>query len=165
MQSTSLFLLLLPKMYGWVEYRGSKIAELHTHGPRYKSSGSLFPLLFVWVKILYIYNKPDAHTYYHGCTFSSVPLTHCTWTCLLLACYPHKFLWSHLQPATYTRLMITLPSSMPSTQFMQCFYLKHLHPVYFRFLFCSTKVQLLPLYRQMSKESSSQHPTIFYLYL
>ena len=39
------------------------------------------------------------------------------WTRLLLACHPHKFLWSLLQPVTNTMHVITLLSSMPPTQF------------------------------------------------
>ena len=64
---------------------------------------------------------------------SSLPPTRCTWIRLLLACHPHKFLLSHLPPATYTTHVITFPSSMPPTQFKWHFHWEHACHVYFRY--------------------------------
>ena len=45
-------------MYGWAEYGGSKIAQLHTQGQTYESSVKYFPLLTVRVEISLLYNIP-----------------------------------------------------------------------------------------------------------
>ena len=103
----------------------------------------------------WLYNIPDAHANSHDHIFSNLTLTHCMWTCFLLACHPRKFSWSYFQPAAYTMHRITFPFSMSSTQilmiiFSACclhnarnyvsfyintiyaaFPLKHLHLVYF----------------------------------
>ena len=43
-KNTNYFFYLLPKMYGWVGYGGSRVADLPTQGPKYESLENLFSL-------------------------------------------------------------------------------------------------------------------------
>ena len=98
--------------------RESKTAELANTGVH--SMNLLWNLSALGSKSLWLYNIAD--TYANSCGHISNQLnTHCMWTCLFLAFYPSKFLWSHLQPAAYTMHVIMLSSSMPPTQFTQHF--------------------------------------------
>ena len=140
--SASFFPLLLLKVYGWVEYGGSKTAELHTQWSRYKFSVNRFPLSKSsrWHNILKGHANPRDHT-----SSSSLPLTHYKWTHLLLACHPWNFSWSYLQPAANTMHVITLLSAENTKV------LSTLGTRYISGRFCSQ-------IRQMSKGFSSQYP-------
>ena len=125
--------LLEPKMYRWVEYRVSKMAELRTQGHRFKSSVKTTIFLLFESKSPRLCNISDALVNYH-CHISCLTLKRCTQTRPLLACLSSKFSWLPLQTATYTRRVILLPSSMPPTQFMRHFRREHLRFLDFRYV-------------------------------
>ena len=64
---------------------------------------------------------------------SSLPPTRFTWTCLILACHRHKFLWLHLQSTAYTFHMDMPDSCMPPSQILvvtppaYCLHVSHGH--------------------------------------
>ena len=88
----------------------------HTEVDRIDLLWSLSAFLLLGLKSLWLYNILDPHTNsWHHISSNLLLICH-TWT-HLLAYHPHKLSWSHLQPATYTMHMITLPSNMPPTQF------------------------------------------------
>ena len=132
-------------MNRWVEYRGSKTAELHTQGQRYKSSVNLLFFKFSWSYL----PQPAAYILH-----VDMPLTS--------TCHPQKFSWSHLEPVAYAMHVTMLPSSMPPAQFSTkntCI-LFTLGTRCISCYFYSTTVQFLSLHWQMLKGSSSQYPTL-----
>ena len=125
-----------------------------------------FPLCSAFqVEISRLYDIQDARANSRDYISSSLPLTHCMRTCPLLACHPHKFSWSYLNPVTYTEHVTMLPSSMPPTQFTQHFHREHLRTLYFRYpvhllLFLFPVSDFCSCIDRCQKESSSQYPTI-----
>ena len=136
-KSASFLFLLLPKMYGWLEYRRVEDGWAAHTGLRYDSSIDRFFSLLFGSRSLSLYNTPDTHTNSRGHN-SSLPPTQCTWSCFLLTCHPRNL---HGIYAENTCVLFTLSTRCIS--------------YYFR----SIKVRLPPLYRQTQRglQVSIQH--------
>ena len=163
-KSRLLCFLSLPKVYGWVDYEGSKTAEMHTQRPRYESSMNPFFFLIIRGEIIpgYITSRtttnilmvtpPDCHLHVaHGHASilhatnaipsfhsSSLPPTKWTWSCFFLTCYQCN--------------LRGISAENPCVLFTFGNRCKFCY-------FHSSTVRLPPLQRQILKGSSNQYTT------